>query len=160
MIEMKLVTKIRVYSYNELNEADKKLIDLAKDATKRSYAPYSLFNVGAALLLANGEIVTGANQENAAFPSSLCAERTTCYYASAKYPGERFVKLAIAAFHEGKFLPNPISPCGACRQALLEYENLGGQPVEVMLYGTEGIYVFSSVRDLLPLSFEEDLKAE
>lgn len=155
-----MVTKIRVYSYTELCDEDKKLIDLAKESTGHAYAPYSCFHVGAALLLENGEIVTGANQENAASPSSLCAERTTCYYASARYPGVRFVKLAIAAFTKGRFLPNPISPCGACRQAVLEYENLGGQPVEVLLYGTEGIYVFDSVKDLLPLCFEEDLKIE
>lgn len=155
-----MVTKIRVYSYNELTEADKKLIDLAKEATRRSYAPYSRFRVGAALLLENGEIVTGSNQENVAYPSGICAERTTGFYASSRYPGVRFVKLAVAAWHDGAFLPNPISPCGGCRQALSEYEKNGGQPVEVMLYGTEGTYVFNSIRDLLPLCFEEDLKQQ
>lgn len=160
MKELDLVTKIRIYSYDELDATDKNLIDLAKEATSRSYSPYSRFSVGAALLLENGEILTGANQENVAYPSALCAERTTCYYASAKYPGVRFVKLAVAAFHNGIFLPNPISPCGGCRQALAEYEKLGGKPVEVMLYGTEGIYVFNSVKDLLPLCFEENLKDE
>ena len=83
MKEKNLVTKIRVYSYSELSEADKNLIDLAKSATQRSYAPYSRFNVGAALLLANGEIITGSNQENVAFPSGICAERTTCFYANS-----------------------------------------------------------------------------
>lgn len=157
MKEINLVTKIRVYSYSELSEADKNLIDLAKSATQRSYAPYSRFNVGAALLLANGEIITGSNQENVAFPSGICAERTTCFYANSSYPGVRFVKLAIAAYHNGAFTPHPVSPCGACRQVLAEYEKLGGGKLEVMLYGDDEIYVLNEVADLLPLIFDEAL---
>lgn len=157
MKEKNLVTKIRVYSYSELSEADKNLIDLAKSATQRSYAPYSRFNVGAALLLANGEIITGSNQENVAFPSGICAERTTCFYANSSYPGVRFVKLAIAAYHNGAFTPHPVSPCGACRQVLAEYEKLGGGKLEVMLYGDDEIYVLNEVADLLPLIFDEAL---
>lgn len=159
MTEKNIVTKIRVYPYNELSQADKKLVDMAKEATARAYAPYSKFKVGAAILLANGEIVTGSNQENVAYPSGICAERTTGFYASSRYPGVRFVKLAVAAYHNGAFLPNPISPCGGCRQALSEFEKNGGQPIGVMLYGTEGVYCFDSIRDLLPLCFEEDLKS-
>lgn len=157
MKEINLVTKIRVYSYSELSEADKNLIDLAKSATQRSYAPYSRFNVGAALLLANGEIITGSNQENVAFPSGICAERTTCFYANSSYPGVRFVKLAIAAYHNGAFTPHPVSPCGACRQVLAEYEKLGGGKLEIMLYGDDEIYVLNEVADLLPLIFDEAL---
>ena len=157
MKEKNLVTKIRVYSYSELSEADKNLIDLAKSATQRSYAPYSRFNVGAALLLANGEIITGSNQENVAFPSGICAERTTCFYANSSYPGVRFVKLAIAAYHNGVFTPHPVSPCGACRQVLAEYEKLGGGKLEIMLYGDDEIYVLNEVADLLPLIFDEAL---
>ncbi len=157
MKEKNLVTKIRVYSYSELSEADKNLIDLAKSATQRSYAPYSRFNVGAALLLANGEIITGSNQENVAFPSGICAERTTCFYANSSYPGVRFVKLAIAAYHNGAFTPHPVSPCGACRQVLAEYEKLGGGKLEIMLYGDYEIYVLNEVADLLPLIFDEAL---
>lgn len=157
MKEKNLVTKIRVYSYSELSEADKNLIDLAKSATQRSYAPYSRFNVGAALLLANGEIITGSNQENVAFPSGICAERTTCFYANSSYPGVRFVKLAIAAYHNGAFTPHPVSPCGACRQVLAEYEKLGGGKLEIMLYGDDEIYVLNEVADLLPLIFDEEL---
>ena len=157
MKEKNLVTKIRVYSYSELSEADKNLIDLAKSATQRSYAPYSRFNVGAALLLANGEIITGSNQENVAFPSGICAERTTCFYANSSYPGVRFVKLAIAANHNGAFTPHPVSPCGACRQVLAEYEKLGGGKLEIMLYGDDEIYVLNEVADLLPLIFDEAL---
>ena len=157
MKEKNLVTKIRVYSYNELSEADKKLIDLAKSATGRAYAPYSRFNVGAALLLANGEIVTGSNKENVAFPSGTCAERTTCFYAGATYPGVGFVKLAIAAFHNGAFTPSPVSPCGACRQVLAEYERLGGGKLEILLYGDNEIYVLDEVSALLPLVFDEKM---
>lgn len=157
MKEINLVTKIRVYSYNELSETDKNLVDLAKNATQRAYAPYSRFNVGAALLLANDEIVTGSNQENVAFPSGTCAERTTCFYAHSSYPGVRFVKLAIAAFHNGAFTPHPVSPCGACRQVLAEYEKLGGEKLEIILYGDNEIYVLSEVADLLPLIFDEAL---
>ena len=157
MKEKNLVTKIRVYSYSELSEADKNLIDLAKSATQRSYAPYSRFNVGAALLIANGEIITGSNQENVAFPSGICAERTTCFYANSSYPGVRFVKLAIAAYHNGAFTPHPVSPCGACRQVLAEYEKLGGGKLEIMLYGDDEIYVLNEVADLLPLIFDEAL---
>ncbi len=155
MNEKIITTNIRVYSYSELNDDDKKLVDLAKNATKTSYAPYSKFNVGAALLLENGEIVTGSNQENAAFPSGTCAERTTIFYASAQYPGVRFKKLAIAAFNNGEFVAEPVSPCGACRQAILEYEKLGGQPIDIILIGAKEIYVLEGIRALLPLSFSE-----
>lgn len=155
MNEKIITTNIRVYSYSELNDEDKKLVDLAKNATKTSYAPYSKFNVGAALLLENGEIVTGSNQENAAFPSGTCAERTTVYYASAKYPGVKFLKLAIAAYTNGEFVADPVSPCGACRQAILEYEKLAGQPIEIILVGAKEIYKLEGIRSLLPLSFSE-----
>ncbi len=149
-----ITTKIEVYSHNELNETDKKLIELAKEATNTSYAPYSKFQVGAALLLDNGEIITGSNQENAAFPSGTCAERTTIFYASARYPGVKFKKLAIAAYTNGEFVENPISPCGACRQAILEYEKRD-EPIDILLAGKETIYKLHGIRSLLPLSFDE-----
>lgn len=155
-MENKIIsTKIEVYSYNELNDTDKNLVERAKKATETSYAPYSKFNVGAAVLLENGEIISGSNQENAAFPSGTCAERTTIFYAGARFPGVRFCKLAIAAFTEGEFIEEPISPCGACRQAILEYEKLGGQPIEILLAGRNKVYKLQGIRSLLPLSFEE-----
>lgn len=154
MKELKITTNIQVYNYNELVEEDKILIDKAKAMTENSYAPYSKFNVGAALLLSNGKIVGGANQENAAFPSSTCAERTVVYYAHAKYPDAKFVKLAIAAAQNGKFTKSPVSPCGACRQAILEYETHCNQPIKIYLYGEDGIYVVNKVADLLPLKFD------
>jgi cytidine deaminase len=155
-MENKIVTtKIEVYSYDELNETDHNLVEQAKKATETSYAPYSKFNVGAAVLLENGETISGSNQENAAFPSGTCAERTTIFYASARFPGVRFCKLAIAAFTDGEFIEEPISPCGACRQAILEYEKLGGQPIEILLAGRNKVYKLQGIRSLLPLSFEE-----
>lgn len=163
MKEIEIKTLIREYDdISELSAEDRKLVELAKESTRGSMALYSHFHVGAAILMANGEIVTGSNQENAAFPSSLCAERTACYYASARYPGVGMRKIAIAAWtHEGHeegatyeecFQKMPISPCGACRQALLEYEHRYGK-MEVILYGREKIYVFNSVSDLLPFNF-------
>lgn len=149
-----ITTKIEVYSHNELNEADKKLVEMAKNATTTSYAPYSKFHVGAALLLDNGEIITGSNQENAAFPSGTCAERTTIFYASARYPGVKFRKLAIAAYTNGEFVENPISPCGACRQAILEYEKRE-EPIEILLAGKNSVYKLQGIRALLPLCFDE-----
>lgn len=155
-MENKIVTtKIEVYSYDELNETDRNLVEQAKKATETSYAPYSKFNVGAAVLLENSETISGSNQENAAFPSGTCAERTTIFYASARFPGVRFCKLAIAAFTDGEFVEEPISPCGACRQAILEYEKLGGQPIEILLAGRNKVYKLQGIRSLLPLSFEE-----
>ncbi len=154
MKELKITTDIQVYQYDELVEEDKILVDKAKAMTEKSYAPYSKFNVGAALLLSNGKIVGGSNQENAAFPSGTCAERTTVYYAHSKYPDAKFEKLAIAATKDGKFTKNPVSPCGACRQAILEYETHGQQPVKIYLYGEDGIYVVNRVADLLPLHFD------
>ncbi len=155
MKEKLISTKIIVCDYNELSAEDKKLIDLAKEATQRSYAPYSKFHVGAALLLSNGEIVEGSNQENAAFPSSLCAERTAIYYAHAKYPGAKVETIAIAAFQNGDFISSPISPCGACRQSIMEYEKLAEKPIKILLYGKDEIYKISGIKALLPLQFED-----
>lgn len=147
-------TEIRVYGYEELSGEDRELIDNAKRMTGSSYAPYSRFHVGAAVRMDGGQIVTGANQENAAFPSGTCAERTACYYASARWPGLALKKIAVAAWTGGKFQGKPISPCGACRQALLEYEKMYGD-IEVLLYGEDEIYALPSVASLLPLSFTE-----
>lgn len=151
-----ITTPIISAQYPELTPDRQLLVDKARQATHRSYAPYSHFSVGAAILLSDGTIVTGANQENAAFPSSTCAERSACYYAGANYPDAKFEKIAIAARGtDGNELQQPIPPCGACRQALLEYEKLAGHPVEVILTGTDEIYILPSVASLLPLSFSE-----
>ena len=155
MKEINLTTKIAVYSYSELTAEDKKLTSMAKEATKRAYSPYSHFNVGVALLLDNGEILTGANQENAAFSSGTCAERSVIFYAGANYPGVKFRRLAVAAFTNGDFVKTPVSPCGHCRQAILEYETVGGAPIEIVLCGRDEVYVLHSIKDLMPLSFCE-----
>jgi len=109
--------------------------------------------VGAACLLADGRIVIGANQENAAFPSGLCAERSAIFAAQSNYPEQPITTLAIAARNEHGFLKSPISPCGACRQVILEIEDRYKQPVRILLYGEDGTYCFRSVKDLLPFSF-------
>lgn len=151
-----ITTPIIVAQYDELDPSQRALVDHAREATLRSYAPYSKFNVGAAILLDNNEIVTGANQENVAFPSGTCAERTACYYAGANHPDARFLKIAIAArTADGQFTTTPTPPCGACRQALLEYEKLAGKPVEVILAGATEIYLLPSVASLLPLCFSD-----
>lgn len=140
--------------YDELSDNDRHLVDLAKDATFRSYAPYSHFLVGSAIELDNGETIVGSNQENAAYPSGTCAERSACFYAHARYPEAKFRTIAIAARDtSGEFTAVPTAPCGACRQSLLEYETLAGAPVRVMLYGSEMCYILPSVASLLPLCF-------
>ena len=147
-------TEIKVYSYDELTPEDRRLIDDAKQIALKSYAPYSKFHVGAAIRMDNGSTVVGSNQENAAYSSGTCAERTACFQASAIHPGVPMRKIAIAAWTAGKFQGRPISPCGSCRQALLEYEAMHG-PIEVLLYGEEEIYSFPSVSSLLPYCFTE-----
>lgn len=140
---------------DELTEQEKALLAEAKAATYRSYAPYSHFSVGAAALLADGTIVSGSNQENSAYPSGLCAERTTLFYANSQYPDEKVVMLCVAARDTtGQFTERPIAPCGACRQVLVETETRYSQKMQIMLYGTEGIYFIGSARELLPVSFD------
>lgn len=156
MKEIKLDIRIRALSYNELSEEDRRLTDLAKEATRRSYSPYSGFSVGAAALLANGATVTGSNQENAAYPSGICAERTTLFYANSQYPDQAVKTLAIAARTVSGFIDTPIPPCGACRQVLLETEQRYHQPIRILLYGEKEIYQIDGVKDLLPLSFGGD----
>lgn len=145
-----------LYAYDELPNKDRELIDAAKRATEGSYASYSKFCVGAALRLTDGAIVTGANQENVAYPSGICAERTALFYAGAAYPGMAVEALAIVARSEGgEFTAAPIAPCGACRQVMLETELRYRTPIRILLYGTEGVYVVEGgVGELLPLRFD------
>lgn len=155
MKELNLHIGIRIYTYEELDAADRELIDAAREATHRSYAPYSHFSVGAAARLTDNTVVCGSNQENAAYPSGLCAERTTLFYANSRYPDQAVTTLAIAARNEqGEFLDDPIPPCGACRQVMLETEVRYRQPMRILLYGRKGIYEVKKVGDLLPLSFD------
>lgn len=146
----------RVLGYDELDASERALVGMAREATGRSYAPYSHFCVGAAIALDNGVNIPGSNQENVAFPSGTCAERSACYYAHARYPEAGFVAIAVAARGtDGEFTDAPTAPCGACRQALLEYEMLAGHDVPVLLAGRERIYRLPSVKSLLPFAFSE-----
>jgi cytidine deaminase len=160
MMERQICAKIVFCTLEELPEIEKKLIEKAKSASVNAYAPYSNFLVGAALLLENGEIITGNNQENAAYPSGLCAERTAMFYANANYPDVPVTTMALAAQNTGGFLKDPIAPCGSCRQVLLETEQRYGKKLRILLYGASEIAILESVKDLLPLSFGmEALKA-
>ncbi|MDE6121251.1 MAG: cytidine deaminase [Muribaculaceae bacterium] len=153
---MEITIPITAKTYDELDSVERELVDSARRATEGSYAPYSHFRVGAAIRLANGKTVTGANQENAAYPSGTCAERSACFWAGANYPGVPFEMIAVAAIGtDGHPTPEPCAPCGACRQALLEYEVLAGHNVPVLLVGADQIFRLPSVRSLLPLAFSE-----
>ncbi|MDR0973126.1 MAG: cytidine deaminase [Prevotellaceae bacterium] len=153
MEHLAICTDMKVYSYDELTADDRALIEAAKAATATSYVPYSHFSVGAAARLKDGTVVSGSNQENAAYPSGLCAERTTLFYANAQYPNMPVETLAVAARTEKDFIADPIPPCGACRQVMLEVENRYGQSMRVLLYGRDRIYEIEKAANLLPLSF-------
>ena len=154
MKDLKITTVIKIYQFKELNLDDQELITQAKEATRNSYVPYSRFAVGAAVRLANGLVITGTNQENAAYPSGICAERTTLFYANSQYPDQPVEALAVAARTGNDFISRPIPPCGACRQVMLETEVRYHHPFRILLYGKEEIYEISRVGDLLPLSFD------
>lgn len=156
MQELELKSKIKVCQLDELTAEEQHLIQLSIDATNRSYAPYSKFHVGAAVRLDNGIELSGCNQENAAFPSGLCAERTTLFYAGAQYPDVPVRMLAIAARGtDGELTDEPTGPCGACRQVIIESEVRAKQPIRILLYGRKHIYVIEGIKPLMPLSFSE-----
>ena len=157
MREIELSAKVKVCRYEELSSDDRMLVDAAREATARSYAPYSGFSVGAAVRLANGEVVTGNNQENAAYPSGICAERTTLFWANARYPDAAVEAMAIAARNANGELPVPIPPCGACRQVMLEVERRYNRAMRIILYGARESYIIEDgVKALLPLCFDAD----
>ena len=154
MKELHIQTHVQIFAPEELSDDDLQLVEIAKEMTHTSYAPYSHFHVGAALRLADGQVFRGSNQENAAHPVGLCAERTAFFAASAEAPGVPPVSIAVAAYTHGAFIAKPAAPCGMCRQALLEAETRFQQPIRVLLYGTEGVYVIPSFKQLLPLNFD------
>lgn len=160
MKSLQITIPVEIYSPDDplLPAEDKALIDEAKSVCRDSYAPYSKFHVGAALRLANGATVRGSNQENAVYPVGCCAERTALYYAGSAYPGVAVEAIAVAVWREldGKYLAKPGSPCGVCRQHLVETEQRYGQPIKVILYGADEVYVLRSAADLLPLTFTGD----
>jgi len=144
----------RYNSITELNDSDRRLLEAANEATKSSYAPYSKFNVGAAVLLENGEIITGSNQENSAFPSGLCAERVSVFYANAKYPNVAILAIAISSAVNNKINDAEVYPCGACRQVLVESENRQKNKIKMIMGGAKSIVTVDSVSSMLPFVFE------
>ncbi|HLG03250.1 MAG TPA: cytidine deaminase [Bacteroidia bacterium] len=153
--EITLSVSIRVYpSDHELTQEDRELLAKARSAAASAYAPYSNFFVGAAVRHSGGAVVSGNNQENAAYPSGMCAERTAVYYAGANAPNVVIEAVAVHGYNGRATEDNPVSPCGACRQALLEYEEKQGSPIRIILGGKTGkVLVIDSIKDLLPLSF-------
>jgi cytidine deaminase len=146
-----------VHEASELNGSDNALLAEARNATKRAYAPYSRFYVGAAALLSNGQTVTGTNQENASYPVGICAERVLLGTVANMFPDASISTLAISYRSEELKSDHPISPCGMCRQALLEYEGRQHGPMRLLLAGQEGpVFVITTVKSLLPLAFTSE----
>ncbi|MFN8288278.1 MAG: cytidine deaminase [Chitinophagales bacterium] len=157
MTEKEIKFSLRVYDAPaELNAEDKALMQQAIDALQNAYAPYSKFRVGAAVLLQNGKVVTGTNQENASYPVGICAEGTALSTASSLYPNVAIKKIAITVKSETHVVDHPVAPCGICRQRILEYENRYNSPIEIIIMGEQGkIYSINTVKDILPLYFSK-----
>lgn len=140
-------------SIEELNPEDRELAAEAIKAMEGAYAPYSHFHVGAAVRMSNGQIVRGANQENAAFPSGLCAERTAMFAAGARYPDKDMLSIALAGGVMGRLGAQPATPCGACRQVMAQYQAKSGKPMSVIMISADKVWKFEKVDDILPLIF-------
>ncbi len=158
MKEINISTKLQVFeSLESLNQDEQALMQKAIEIRKKAYAPYSKFRVGAAILLDNGEIVLGSNQENAAYPSGLCAERVAIFYAGANYPTAKMLKIAVTATSDLAPNTTPIPPCGSCRQSIAEYEFKQSTPIEMFFMGETGmIYKSESLKNLLPFTFDKN----
>lgn len=154
MYKKEITANITFCSFEDLSKQEKDLIKVAKNSSLDAYAPYSGFKVGAAVLLDSAVILSANNQENAAFPSGLCAERVVLFYANASHPLNKVLSMAIAASKDGIFTENPISPCGSCRQVLLETEQRYKTDMRLLLYGEKEIAVVKSAASLLPFSFK------
>ena len=156
MIEKKLEIKYCEYeSADELEPRDRELFDAAVSALQGSYAPYSNFNVGAAVRLGNGLMVKGANQENSAYPSGLCAERTAMFSAASRYPDQPIVAIALVAAQHGVLQPAPTYPCGACRQVMAQYQQKAGTPMRIIVGSGKAVQIFDGVESLLPFIFDD-----
>lgn len=155
--KLTIVAELEVYnSIKDLSKNEAELLVAAQKMVKTAYAPYSEFHVGAAVLLENGKIVTGNNQENAAYPSGLCAERVAIFYAGAQYPNVAIKAVAVAVKSKSVVISEPLSPCGGCRQVIAEYENKLGKPIRIIMSGEKGqIYIAQSIESLLPLMFSK-----
>ena len=157
MREIELKTTIYEYdSSKELTQSEQDLINVSKEVVKNAYAPYSKFQVGAAVLLENGEIVTGTNQENAAYPSGLCAERVAIFYANSKYPNVPVKAIAVSAFTNDDYIRTPVPPCGSCRQVISETETRFETPIKIYLVSKTKITVIEDAKSLLPLNFDDN----
>jgi cytidine deaminase len=156
MKKLQLTTEYTLFDkIGELSPEDQELMKSAIQTRKTAYSPYSKFSVGTAILLDNGSVVIGSNQENAAYPSGLCAERVAIFSANAQYPKNKILKLAISASSSRKKVSEPVAPCGACRQSISEYEVKQNSPIEILFMGETGSVIkVSSLKDLLPLSFD------
>ena len=157
MKKVEIKTQITVFdSIEELSELENNLMQKAIEAKQTAYAPYSKFKVGAAFLLEDGIIVTGNNQENAAYPSGICAERVAVWKVASEYPNHKILKLAITASSSSQITKEPVAPCGACRQTLSEYELKQNEKIEVFFMGEVGkIIKTDSLLDLLPIAFDK-----
>ena len=149
-----------IYEYDSISELpvnEQELVSSARDAALGAYAPYSGFRVGAALLLDNGEIIIGNNQENAAYPSGICAERVALFYAGSRFPEAAVISIAITALNEeGKSTSNPVYPCGDCRQVILETEYRHGKTSRLIFAGENRMHAINSIKTILPLYFDKD----
>lgn len=157
MKQIILNTPITIYeNLSELGDDVQILLARAKEATLKSYSPYSNFKVGCSIELESGEIVSAANQENAAYPACICAERAALMAVAAEYPGKKPIRMAIVAKNENKPTETPAAPCGECRQVIFEFEKRFEHPIEIYLRGEIGnIYKIDSSGDLLPLGFSK-----
>lgn len=153
MRDFSIQAQATAYRENELPADIRELVDAAKANISHSYSPYSHFSVSAAVRLSDGTVMLGTNQENCAYPSGLCAERTTLFYAHSQYPNLAVTAIAICCYTNGQFTAQPGSPCGSCRQVMTEFEHIAGTPMQVILYGTDETYVFPTASALLPLVF-------
>lgn len=150
--------QIEEYDHTDLlKQPEAQLLEQAQEAIEGSYAPYSEFRVGAAVLLENGEIIKGSNQENAAYPSGLCAERVAIFHAKSKYPDLKVKSIAITAASDNFITRSPITPCGACRQVIAETESRQNEKIRIIMKGQEGIVqAVNGIENLLPLMFKEE----
>ena len=156
MKDLKMNVQIKECQMEELSKVDCKVVEIAIQSTGCSYAPHSHFHVGTCILLADNTIIRGCNQENAAFPAGICAERSAIFAAGAQYPDQAVKVLAIAARDSsGELTDEPVSPCGTCRQVMVETEKRFGTPIHILLYGRNRIYVVEGISNLMPLSFTE-----
>jgi len=147
---------------SDLANNDKELVERAKKVSKTAYAPYSQFYVGAAIRLSSNQIIEGSNQENMAYPSGMCAERVAIYYANSFHSEETIETIAVTAFAKGFEVGHPVSPCGACRQSMAEYELKQKRPIRLIMTGESGeVYIAESIETVLPFMFNEiELKKE